>query len=315
MCHVAAEMERQNFNLPLLIGGATTSRVHTAVKIHPNYKHGQTVYVTDASRAVGVDVGADVARGPRRLSRRHPRGICADRRSACARRRKTRSGSRCRIARANAPKIDWANYAPPKPSFIGTKVLEDYPLAELAPYIDWTPFFATWELMGTYPQILDDSKYGPAARALYRGRAGDAQADRRPKAGSRRRAWSASGRPMPWATTSLCMTRRARKRSRRCIRCASRSRAAKAAPMSRCRISSRRERRPAGLCRRLHRDRRHRRGRRRRPLQACQRRLFRDHGQGAGRSPGRSVRRAAASDACAKNSGAMCRTRPSRPPT
>jgi 5-methyltetrahydrofolate--homocysteine methyltransferase len=75
-------------------------------------------------------------------------------------------------SRANAPKTDWANYTPPKPSFIGTKVLKDYPLAELAPFIDWTPFFSTWELMGTYPQILDDNKYGPAARALFE----DAQA-------------------------------------------------------------------------------------------------------------------------------------------
>ena len=171
MCHVAAEMERQNFNLPLLIGGATTSRVHTAVKIHPNYKQGQTVYVTDASRAVGV-TSALMSREGRAGYLDGIREEYVQIAEAHARGQEDKKRLSLPDSRANAPKIDWANYAPPRPGFIGTKVLENYPLAELAPYIDWTPFFATWELMGTYPQILDDSKYGPAARSLYE----DAQA-------------------------------------------------------------------------------------------------------------------------------------------
>ena len=149
----------------LLIGGATTSRVHTAVKIHPNYKQGQTVYVTDASRAVGV-TSALMSREGRAGYLEGIREEYVQIAEAHARGQEDKKRLSLPDSRANAPKIDWANYAPPKPSFIGTKVLDDYPLAELAPYIDWTPFFSTWELMGTYPQILDDSKYGPAARSL-----------------------------------------------------------------------------------------------------------------------------------------------------
>jgi 5-methyltetrahydrofolate--homocysteine methyltransferase len=166
MCHVAAEMERQNFDLPLLIGGATTSRVHTAVKIHPNYRRGQTVYVTDASRAVGVAAALigresrakyvnDVRDEYARIAEAHARGQEDKRRLPLA------------DARANALKLDWASYSPPEPTFIGTRVIEDYPLAELIDFIDWSPFFATWELMGKFPAILDDAKVGEAARALY----------------------------------------------------------------------------------------------------------------------------------------------------
>jgi len=164
MCHVAAEMEREGFDVPLLIGGATTSRVHTAVKIHPNYGRGQTVHVIDASRAVGVtsnllgrergayvaDIQADYAR----IAEAHQRGQEAKRRITLAE------------ARADALKLDWTSYRPVKPSFLGARLFQDYPIAELVPYIDWTPFFATWEMKGTYPQILDDETYGPAARAL-----------------------------------------------------------------------------------------------------------------------------------------------------
>jgi 5-methyltetrahydrofolate--homocysteine methyltransferase len=166
MCHVAAEMERRGLDLPLLIGGATTSRVHTAVKIHPNYTRGQTVYVADASRAVGVvssllsndnkgayidDLRAEYAR----IQEGHAR----------AQRDKERLG--LSAARANAPKFDWAAYAPPRPSYTGTRAFVDYPLAELVPYIDWTPFFMTWELKGTYPSILQDPQVGAAARNLF----------------------------------------------------------------------------------------------------------------------------------------------------
>ena len=166
MCHVAAEMERQNFDLPLLIGGATTSRVHTAVKIHPNYNSGQTVYVNDASRAVGVTASL--------MSKENRSGYVANIREeyaqiAAAHARGQQDKKRLPIAdaRANALKLDWSGYVPPKPSFLGTRVLADFPVAQLVDYIDWTPFFSTWELTGKYPDILSDDKFGEAARSLY----------------------------------------------------------------------------------------------------------------------------------------------------
>jgi 5-methyltetrahydrofolate--homocysteine methyltransferase len=167
MCHVAAEMERQGFELPLMIGGATTSRVHTAVKIHPNYKRGQAVYVNDASRAVGVAQAL--------MSGTAKAGYVADLRgeyskiaAAHARAQEEKVRLPLTAARGNAIKPDWSGaYVPPKPSFLGTKVLADYPIAELIDFIDWTPFFATWELRGKFPAILDDPKYGEAARPLY----------------------------------------------------------------------------------------------------------------------------------------------------
>jgi 5-methyltetrahydrofolate--homocysteine methyltransferase len=166
MCHVAAEMEREGFALPLLIGGATTSRVHTAVKIHPNYRRGQAIYVTDASRAVGVVsqlmsrqlAGAyvnEVREEYARIAAAHARGEENKRRLSL------------RDARKNALALDWTNYAPPQPSFLGTRVFEDYSVAELIDYIDWSPFFSTWELTGKFPAILNDDKFGEAARALY----------------------------------------------------------------------------------------------------------------------------------------------------
>jgi len=166
MCFVAAEMERLGFDLPLLIGGATTSRVHTAVKIHPNYRRGQTVYVNDASRAVGV-VGALMSRQNRdayvaetrteyaRIAAAHARGEANKQRVSLA------------DARANALRTDWRAVAPPRPTFLGTRVFADVALDELVPFIDWSPFFATWELAGRFPAILDDAKVGVAARALY----------------------------------------------------------------------------------------------------------------------------------------------------
>ncbi|MBB3932948.1 5-methyltetrahydrofolate--homocysteine methyltransferase [Kaistia hirudinis] len=165
MCHVAAEMEREGFDVPLLIGGATTSKVHTAVKIHPNYARGQAVYVLDASRAVGVassllgrDKGAYVAEVQAdyvRIAEAHARGQEAKRRLSLA------------DARADALKLDWSAYRPTQPSFLGTRLFADYPIAELVPYIDWTPFFATWEIKGTYPILFEDEKVGAAARALF----------------------------------------------------------------------------------------------------------------------------------------------------
>ena len=166
MVHVAAEMEREGFSIPLLIGGATTSRVHTAVKIHPKYARGQTVYVTDASRAVGVVSAllspeqkggyiSTLRQEYEDLADSHARAELAKKRLPLAE------------ARANAIKLDWAEYRPTKPSFLGTRVFEGWDLAELARYIDWTPFFQTWEMKGVYPRILDDEVQGPAARALF----------------------------------------------------------------------------------------------------------------------------------------------------
>ncbi|MER9003800.1 MULTISPECIES: methionine synthase [unclassified Mesorhizobium] len=171
MVHMAAEMEREGFDIPLLIGGATTSRVHTAVKIHPRYSKGQTVYVNDASRAVGVvsallsnDSKADyvdtVRAEYKKVADAHARSEADKQRLPLAK------------ARANAHKVDWSTYEPPKPSFTGVKVFGNWDLTELARYIDWTPFFQTWELKGRYPKILDDEKQGPAARQLFE----DAQA-------------------------------------------------------------------------------------------------------------------------------------------
>ncbi len=172
MCHVAAEMERQGFDVPLLIGGATTSRVHTAVKIHPNYRRGQAIYVNDASRAVGV-VSALMARDSRARYTGDVRSEYVRIAAAHARSEENKQRLPLVAARANALKLDWSGaYMPPVPQLIGTRVIADIALAELVDYIDWSPFFATWELTGKYPAILDDPKLGEAARSLY----ADAQA-------------------------------------------------------------------------------------------------------------------------------------------
>ncbi|WP_275785414.1 methionine synthase [Pararhizobium gei] len=171
MVHVAAEMEREGFDIPLLIGGATTSRVHTAVKIDPRYNAGQTIYVTDASRAVGVVsslLSPDTKAGYvetvqaeyKKVAAAHGKNELEKQRLPLAK------------ARANAQKVDWQTYQPKTPSFLGTRVFQGWDLAELARYIDWTPFFQTWEMKGVYPKILDDERQGEAARALL----ADAQA-------------------------------------------------------------------------------------------------------------------------------------------
>ncbi len=167
MCHVAAEMERQGFDVPLLIGGATTSRVHTAVKIHPNYKRGQAVYVTDASRAVGV-AQALMSGEAKGNYVTELRGEYTKLAAAHARAQADKVRLPLAQARGNAAKLDWSGaYVPPKPSFLGTRALVDYPIAELIDFIDWTPFFTTWELKGKFPAILDDAKFGQVARSLY----------------------------------------------------------------------------------------------------------------------------------------------------
>lgn len=166
MVTVAAEMEREGFDIPLLIGGATTSRVHTAVKIHPAYERGQTVYVTDASRAVGVvsSLLSQEQKGSyvENIQAEYAKVAAAHRRSEAEKQRLPLSK-----ARANAFAPDWAGYQPPKPSFLGTRVFRSYELSELVPLIDWTPFFQTWELKGRFPAILEDEKQGEAARALW----------------------------------------------------------------------------------------------------------------------------------------------------
>src|SRR6185369_8056879 len=171
MCHVAAEMEREGFDLPLLIGGATTSRVHTAVKISPNYHRSQAIYVTDASRAVGVVSGLmSPEERPKAIAK--VREEYARMAESYARGQAEKVRTSIKDARANALKIDWSEYTPPKPTFLGTRAFKAYDLAELAPYIDWTPFFQAWELKGAFPRILQDDKDGEAARHLY----ADAQA-------------------------------------------------------------------------------------------------------------------------------------------
>jgi 5-methyltetrahydrofolate--homocysteine methyltransferase len=164
MVHVAREMEREGFEVPLLIGGATTSRIHTAVKIAPGY-HDAVVHVADASRAVGV-VG--------QLSNPKLRGnfseeIRKDQDKARASHRGPQAQKLISIgeARKRKPSIDWARLDIPRPSFVGVKSRASVPLEEIVPYIDWTPFFHVWELKGTYPRIFDAPGVGPKARELF----------------------------------------------------------------------------------------------------------------------------------------------------
>jgi 5-methyltetrahydrofolate--homocysteine methyltransferase len=171
MCHVAAEMEREGFDLPLLIGGATTSRVHTAVKISPNYHRSQAIYVTDASRAVGVVSGL-MSPTERPIAIAKVRDEYTKMAASYARGQEEKARTSIKDARANRLKLDWSAYAAPHPSFLGVKTFNNYDLGELAQHIDWTPFFHAWELKGTYPRILQDDKYGEAAASLFE----DAQA-------------------------------------------------------------------------------------------------------------------------------------------
>ena len=164
MAHVASEMTREGFAVPLLIGGATTSRVHTAVKIAPNYTGGPTVYVPDASRAVGVVASL--------LSAEQRDAYVAEVAKDYATIRAQHAGKRgpalipLAAARANAFKADWANYQPPVPAAIGRRVYRGVDLRDIARYIDWAPFFQAWELSGAFPGILDDPVVGEAARNL-----------------------------------------------------------------------------------------------------------------------------------------------------
>ncbi|MDH2242533.1 methionine synthase [Pseudomonas sp. GD03855] len=171
MVHVAKEMQRQGFSLPLMIGGATTSKAHTAVKIDPQYHNDAVVYVTDASRAVGVATTL--------LSKELKPAFVEKTREEYAMIRERTANRSARTERlsyaqavANKPQFDWASYTPVKPSFTGRQLLEDIDLRTLAEYIDWTPFFIAWDLAGKYPRILEDEVVGEAATALF----SDAQA-------------------------------------------------------------------------------------------------------------------------------------------
>ena len=164
MVHVAREMEREGFSVPLLIGGATTSRAHTAVKIAPAY--GQpVVHVLDASRAVGVVASL--------INPAQRQGFADLNRSEQEQSRVQHSGPKVapilsiEEARQHRAVIDWHGYAPPTPSFTGPRVWENVPLDLLLPFIDWTPFFHTWELKGIYPRIFDDKSVGPRAKELF----------------------------------------------------------------------------------------------------------------------------------------------------
>jgi 5-methyltetrahydrofolate--homocysteine methyltransferase len=166
MVHIASELERRELNFPLLIGGATTSKAHTAVKIEPKYQRNQTIYVPDASKAVGVaskllsreqrdayvaEIQLEYDQVRTRNANRKPKG-------------KIRSYPEAISA---GLKLDWDNYVPPVPTSLGIQVLDDYPLEALIETIDWTPFFITWGLAGKYPKILSDEKIGEAARTLF----------------------------------------------------------------------------------------------------------------------------------------------------
>ncbi len=163
MVYVAKEMQRQGFTIPLMIGGATTSRAHTAVKIEPHYQ-GPTIYVTDASRGVGVASNLLSAELKANFVKSTHEEYEEVRERHKGREAKTKQHS---LEAARNNKFNWGDYVPVTPSFLGTKVFDDFTLAELVSYIDWTPFFQTWEMAGSYPKILDDHVVGVEARQLF----------------------------------------------------------------------------------------------------------------------------------------------------
>jgi len=165
MMHVARELEREHFDVPLLIGGATTSKAHTAVKIEPCY-HGPTVHVLDASRGVGV-VGNLLSPERRGAFASQVRAEYVRVREAHAGRQAVGHLQPLAEARRRKLALDWKGYRPVPPPRLGVASFPDYPLAELASYIDWSPFFRAWELHGAYPRILEDATTGAAARALF----------------------------------------------------------------------------------------------------------------------------------------------------
>jgi 5-methyltetrahydrofolate--homocysteine methyltransferase len=166
MVHVAREMQRQDFHLPLLIGGATTSKAHTAVKIEPQYRNDAVIYVADASRAVGVATSLlSEELKPAFVKQRQQEYIEVRERHANRRPKAERLAYADAVAQGFQG--DWQSYTPPVPQQPGITELRDYPLEKLLPYIDWTPFFIAWSLSGKYPAILQDEVVGEAARNLF----------------------------------------------------------------------------------------------------------------------------------------------------
>ncbi len=166
MVFVASEMERRGFSVPLLIGGATTSRTHTAVKIEPGYARGSTTYVLDASRAVGVVSGLLSATEKPRVEA-ETRAEYVRIREQFSRAQAAKVRTPLAAARANRFAIDWQAYQAPTPVFLGERTFAPWDLADLVRHIDWTPFFSAWELVGRYPAILDDEIVGEVARGLH----------------------------------------------------------------------------------------------------------------------------------------------------
>ncbi len=166
MVHVAKEMKRQGFSIPLMIGGATTSRVHTAVKIEPHYDADSVVYVKDASRAVGV-ASALLSDNQGDDFRKGIRDEYVQVRELHAGRQSNKKFLTLAQARENRTPIDWSGYQPPKPASTGVSVIDEIDLHELVEYIDWTPFFHAWELAGSYPKILQDEIVGKEAQQLF----------------------------------------------------------------------------------------------------------------------------------------------------
>ena len=224
MVHVAKEMQRLGYRQPLLIGGATTSPAHTAVKIDPQYE-GAVIYVKDASRAVGVcqQLVTDSSRESyiahikaeheRRREQHRNKGAKAPQMSYAQ-------------ARARKFKIDWSAYTPPVPSFLGVRNFEDYSLAELVPYIDWMPFFNAWEFTGKFPDILRDPIIGEAATNLYADAQTDAGTSGRGEMAAVRAPSSGFSPPTAWAMTisTYIRMRHASHPWLACITCVSRSR-------------------------------------------------------------------------------------------
>ena len=165
MVHIAKEMQRQNFTIPMILGGATTSSIHTAVKIEPEYDN-PVIHVTDASRAVGVcqSLLSQTLKADFVASIKDQYQSIRDKRAE-----KTNKTNQITLeqARDNKLSIDWSDYQPTKPKFLGTKTFTDYPLSDLKDHIDWGPFFQTWELKGRFPAIFDNEKYGDEAKKVY----------------------------------------------------------------------------------------------------------------------------------------------------
>ena len=310
MCHVAAEMERQNFDLPLMIGGATTSRVHTAVKINPNYQRGQTVYVTDASRAVGVAAALMAREGREKYVDETRARIRPHRHRRMRAARRTRSGCRSQDARGNALKLDWANYAPPRadlPRQPRDRGLSRSPSWSISSTGRRSSRPGSWPANSrrssttrssarrrarsttTRSKMLDEI----VDEGLVQGRRGGRASGRRIPSGDDIEVFADASRGKPIATLHTLRQQLARREGRANVALAD-----FVAPQG-----------PRRPYRRLRGDRRHRRGRGRRPLQERQRRLLLDHGQGAGRPAGGGLRRAAAPAGAQGVLGLCARTR------